>query len=83
MYAVYILKCRDGSLYTGIAKDLEDRLKKHNEGKASKYTRGRLPVSCVYSEKKRSLSAALKREIEIKSWERAKKMALTKRTGSP
>ena len=76
MYTVYILQCRDGSLYTGFAKELKARLAKHNSGKASKYTRSRLPVRCVYSESQPNQSAAKKREWELKSWPRSKKLAL-------
>ncbi len=62
---VYLLRCSDGSLYTGITNDLPKRLKAHAAGRASKYTRSRLPVRLVYSEPQRSKSAALKREAAI------------------
>lgn len=71
---VYIIECNDYSYYTGATNDLEKRLKKHNEGKASKYTRGRLPVFYVYVEKCDSKSAALKREWAIKKLSRKKKL---------
>lgn len=65
---IYILRCADGTLYTGIAKDIEKRLAEHNSGgkTAAKYTRSRTPVTLVYSEKADSHSAAAKREYEIK-----------------
>lgn len=65
---IYILRCADGTLYTGIAKDIEKRLAEHNSGgkTAAKYTRSRVPVTLVYSEKADSHSAAAKREYEIK-----------------
>lgn len=75
---VYILRCRDDSLYTGYTVDLEKRLLTHNSGKASKYTRGRLPVELVYFEELPSKSEALKREYEIKQMERTKKLKLIK-----
>lgn len=70
---VYLLRCSDGSLYTGITNDLPKRLKAHTTGKASKYTRSRLPVKLAYGEPKRSKSAALKREAAIKRLRRAEK----------
>jgi len=72
-WLVYLLRCSDGSLYTGITNDLPKRLKVHAAGKASKYTRSRLPVKLVYSELKRTKSAALKREAAIKKLRRAEK----------
>jgi predicted GIY-YIG superfamily endonuclease len=74
---LYILKCRDGSFYTGITKDLERRLKMHQNGKASRYTRTRRPVEMLYSEKCGNRSQALIRECEVKEWPRKKKEALT------
>lgn len=76
LFYVYILKCSDNSLYTGYTDCLEKRLKKHNEGKASKYTRSRLPVSMVYSEVHPDKSSAMKREIWIKSIGREGKIKL-------
>ena len=73
---VYMLECRDGSLYTGIARDVARRLAAHRDGTASKYTRSRTPVSVVYREHTPSRSAALKREAEIKRLSRARKLAL-------
>ena len=72
-WLVYILRCSDGSLYTGITNDLLKRLKAHAAGRASKYTRSRLPVKLAYSEPQKSKSAALKREAAIKRLRRAEK----------
>ncbi len=75
-WLVYILRCRDGSLYTGVTNDLPKRLKTHAAGKASRYTRSRLPVRLAYSEPQRSKSAALKREAAIKRLSRGEKLLL-------
>lgn len=72
-WLVYLLRCSDGSLYTGITNDLPKRLKAHAAGKASRHTRSRLPVKLVYSDPKRSKSAALKQEAAIKRLRRAEK----------
>jgi putative endonuclease len=76
LFYIYILKCSDNSLYTGYTDNLERRLKKHNQGKASKYTRSRLPVSIVYSEEHPDKSSAMKKEIWIKSLSRENKIKL-------
>ncbi len=73
-WLVYLLRCSDGSLYTGITNDLDKRLKAHAAGKASRYTRSRLPVRLVYSEPQKSKSAALKREVAIKRLPRRQKL---------
>ena len=73
---VYILRCADGSLYTGITTDLDRRCKQHNAGTASRYTRSRLPVELVYQEARDSQSEALKRELEIKALSRQQKQSL-------
>jgi len=73
---LYILQCSDGSFYTGITTDLERRLKRHNEGKASKYTRSKRPVRLVYSESLGNESLTRKREAEIKSLSRQDKFKL-------
>ena len=65
-YYVYILKCADGTLYTGFTNDLEKRLKAHNSGKGAKYTRNRLPVRLVYSEAFSDKREAMSREWHIK-----------------
>jgi len=76
MYYFYILECEDGSLYSGITTDVERRLKEHKEGKGAHYTRSHKPKKIVYTEKYKDRSAASKRESEVKSWEREKKLSL-------
>ena len=71
-----MVRCADGTLYTGFARDPVARVRVHNAGKGAKYTRARLPVTIVYTEPCESRSAALKRECQIKPWSRAKKDAL-------
>ena len=73
---VYIVRCRDGSLYTGISTNVERRLAAHNGGRGARYTRSRLPVTLVHLERRRTQSAALRREAAIKSLERVAKLAL-------
>ncbi len=73
---LYILKCRDGSLYTGITTDVVARLEAHRTGKGAKYTRGRAPLELVYRETCADHSAALKRELEIKALTREEKLKL-------
>lgn len=80
MWTVYILRCRDGSLYTGITNDLPTRLRRHNAGTASAYTRARGPVRLVYQESQRDRSAALRREAALRRLPRAEKLALVRRT---
>jgi len=75
-WSLYILKCSDGSFYTGITNDLDRRLKMHQAGKASRYTRTRGPVEMLYSEPCGDRSGALIRECEVKEWPRAKKAKL-------
>lgn len=75
-YFVYMLRCADGSLYTGWTSDIDRRVRQHNRGVASKYTRTRLPVSLVYLEEASSRGDALRREIDIKKLERAQKLKL-------
>jgi putative endonuclease len=72
-WTVYILGCRDGSLYTGIAKDVRARVKQHNEGRGAAYTRTRLPVKLLYQQDSMTHSEALVREAEIKRLPRARK----------
>lgn len=73
---VYLLRCADGSLYTGITTDCDRRLSQHNAGTAAKYTRTRLPCELVYQETLPTRSAALKRELAIKALTRAEKELL-------
>lgn len=77
-WVVYLARCGDGSLYTGITNDLAARLKAHNAGKGAAYTRSRLPVALVYSETADTRSAALKREAAIKRLSRWGKLKLLK-----
>ena len=73
---VYILRCGDGTYYTGIAVDVLSRYQMHQSGKGAKYTRGRGPLELVYTEPCEGHSQALKRELEIKSLPRARKESL-------
>ena len=73
---LYILRCGDGSLYTGISTDVARRLEEHRNGKGAKYTRGRGPLELVYQEECGDHSAALKREAEIKALPREEKLKL-------
>ena len=73
---VYILRCSDGSLYTGITKDLPRRVSEHNRKKGSAYVQAHLPAKLVYKEPHKTKSKALKREFQIKQWSRQKKLAL-------
>lgn len=75
---VYMLRCRDGSLYTGSTTDLDRRLASHQSGKGAKYTRSRLPVELAYWETAADKSAALRREAAIKRLTRENKLALIK-----
>ena len=76
MWYLYILRCRDGSLYTGITTDVEKRFEAHQAGRGAKYTRGRGPLELVYRETCGDHSAALKRELEIKRLPRERKLHL-------
>lgn len=78
MWYLYILRCRDDSLYTGITTDVEKRLEAHRAGKGAKYTRGRGPLELVYREECGDHSEALKRELEIKALPREEKLKLIK-----
>ena len=76
IWYLYILRCRDGTLYTGITTDVEKRFEAHCMGKGAKYTRGRGPLELVYREECGSHSDALKREVEIKKLSRLQKQEL-------
>ena len=76
-YFVYILRCADGTLYTGITTDVARRLRVHGRGKGAKYTRSRLPLALAYTEACEDKGAALRREHAIKAMTRAQKLALT------
>jgi len=75
-WTVYILRCGDGSLYTGIAKDVQVRLKQHSEGKGAAYTRTRRPVTLLYQQQGLTHSEALIREAQIKAMPRSKKQEI-------
>ena len=79
MYFVYLLECKDKTIYTGITTDIDRRLEEHKKGIGARYTRGHKAGSIVYIERKRNRSTASKREAEIKSWTRAKKLILINR----
>ncbi|MBI5584544.1 MAG: GIY-YIG nuclease family protein [Deltaproteobacteria bacterium] len=81
-WSVYILRCRDGSLYTGIAKDVPARVSQHNQGRGAAYTRTRLPVRLLYQEDNLTHSEALVREAVIKKMPRGKKKEIIQK-GSP
>ncbi|HFC53514.1 MAG TPA: GIY-YIG nuclease family protein [Gammaproteobacteria bacterium] len=73
---VYIVRCADDTLYTGIARDVAKRVERHNAGRGARYTRGRTPVRLVYREALESRAAALRRELEIKRLPAAEKRRL-------
>lgn len=75
-WKLYMLRCGDGSLYTGITTDVDKRLEAHRSGKGAKYTRGRGPLELVYSEECGTHSDALKRELELKALTKAQKEQL-------
>lgn len=77
----YILRCADGSLYTGWTNDLERRVRAHNAGTASKYTRSRRPVELAYAEAHDGRRAAMRREWEIKRLGRGEKLRLCAKRG--
>ena len=77
-WTVYFLRCRDGSLYAGATNDLARRLAAHQAGRGGAYTRSRLPVRVVYSERLASQGAALRREAALKRLTRAAKLALVR-----
>lgn len=73
---LYILECKDRSLYMGITNNIEKRLEKHNDGSASRYTAKNRPVKLIYSEQYSNKNSALKREVQLKGWIRKKKLKL-------
>ena len=75
-WKLYILRCGDGSLYTGITEDVEARLAAHRTGRGAKYTRGRGPLELVYREECGTHSQALRRELQVKRLTRQQKLAL-------
>lgn len=78
-YIVYMLRCSDSTLYTGITNDLERRLKQHENGNGSRYVRTRRPFRLVYTEDAESRSEALRRELQIKAMSRPEKLRLARR----
>ena len=78
IWAVYIVKCADGTLYTGITKDLMRRVEEHNDGLGAKYTSSRRPVSLIYSETQPDRSNAARREYAIKCLTRREKLELAR-----
>ena len=80
-WSLYVLKCRDGTLYTGITADLPRRVQQHNDGTASRYTRSRLPIKLIFSEPCRSRSQALKKEYALKQLSREKKEGYIRENG--
>ena len=78
MYFVYLIECGDGSIYTGITTDVERRFQEHKDGKGGHYTSVKKAVRVLYSESHKDRSGASKREAEIKSWTREKKLELVK-----
>ena len=76
-YSVYIVKCNDGTLYTGISNNVDNRVTKHNSGKGAKYTKTRRPVCLVYTKVIGTKSDALKEEYRIKQLSRPEKLKLT------
>ncbi|MGB7054567.1 MAG: GIY-YIG nuclease family protein [bacterium] len=81
-YYVYILQCADGTLYTGVTKDLQNRLDRHNSGHGARYTRGRLPVSLVYYEESGNIKSAMAREMQIRQLSRSDKRELIDKFGN-
>lgn len=73
---LYIIRCSDGSLYTGITTDVERRLRQHADGRGAKYFRGRTPEQVVYVEAGHTRSSAARREVEVKQLSRGQKLAL-------
>ena len=78
MHYTYMLKCKDGTYYTGYTNDLEKRVNAHNEGKGAKYTKGRGPVELIYFEEYEEKSIAMRREWEIKKLTKNQKEELCK-----
>ena len=81
-WVVYILRCADGSLYTGMTNDLSRRLERHAAGKAAAYTRSRLPVKLVFEQGARNLSSALRKEAALKRLSRKEKLTLVAQRAS-
>ena len=78
MYFVYLILCKDNTIYTGITTDIKRRLKEHKDSKGGHYTSSRKVVKVLYTESHKNRSGALKRESQIKGWRREKKLSLIK-----
>ncbi len=76
MYYCYVLRCADGTLYTGVTTDVARRVEEHNGGEGARYTASRRPVRLVWKEEHRDRSSAQRREAAIKGWRRSRKEAL-------
>ncbi|MEK7582333.1 MAG: GIY-YIG nuclease family protein [Patescibacteria group bacterium] len=76
MYYLYLLQCSDGSIYTGITTDIKRRFTEHKTGEGGRFTRSRKVTKILYTERFDNRSQALKREAEVKSWHRTKKLKL-------
>jgi len=76
---IYLLRCADGTIYTGWTYDVPQRVRAHQTGRGARYTRTRRPVRLVYSEQLPSRREAMRREIALKRWSRARKLALAKK----
>ena len=83
MWFVYILRCGDGTLYTGITPDLKARIEAHRSGRGARYTRGRGPLRLIYQESCDTKGDALRREHEVKALPRAGKLALVRKGRKP
>jgi putative endonuclease len=79
MYFVYIIECKDGSLYTGITNNIERRFNEHKNGRGGHYTSSKRVRKIIYTEIHQDKSSALKREAQIKGWRREKKLTLIKK----
>lgn len=82
MYLVYLIQCKDGTIYAGITTDIKRRFQEHKDGKGGHYTSSRKVVKVLYTENHENRSSALKREAQIKGWRREKKLNLIK-SGKP
>jgi putative endonuclease len=78
MYFVYLIKCKDGTIYTGITTDVKRRFQEHKDSRGGRYTNSRKVVKILYTEAHKNRSSALRREAQIKRWRREKKLNLTK-----
>ncbi len=78
MWFVYLVRCKDRTLYTGVTTDVKRRVEEHNDGRGARYTRSRCPVTLVYRERAADRGAALRREYEIKRMTAERKLELVK-----